>query len=151
MQTRVDRVQPSHHVEHDFVSPLCEAVPSNAARLMDHFGNNEIYCYPLSKKWCGPPLRPPRITWLGEIVTSGRQQHVPFLCLHCGITWASSHFLSVVPFQNTSSTIVLQRFLRDGDRKPITWKNLGTLITFLWSVLLHCHYWSQICGPLSTK
>ena len=43
---------------------------------VDRFLNNEIYCYPLSKKRCGPPLRPPEIVWLEGIVTSGRQQRI---------------------------------------------------------------------------
>ena len=42
------------------------------APWVDRFLNNEIYCYPLSKKRCGPPLRSPRIAWLEGIVTSGR-------------------------------------------------------------------------------
>ena len=42
----------------------------------------------------------------------------------------------------------LPRFLRNGNRWPITLENIWTLITFLGSVLFYCHYWSQICGNM---
>ena len=38
------------------------------------FLNNEIYCYPLSKKRCRPALRSPPARRSKGIVTSGRQQ-----------------------------------------------------------------------------
>ena len=44
------------------------------APWVDRFLNNEIYCYPLSKKRCGSPVAIPRIVWLEGILTSGRQQ-----------------------------------------------------------------------------
>ena len=44
------------------------------APWVDHFLNNEIYCYPLSKKRCRPPLRSPLAKRSKGIVTSGRQQ-----------------------------------------------------------------------------
>ena len=58
----------------DVMMPFREAVPSHAGPLSGPLFNNEIYCYLLSKKRCGPPLRSPRIAWLEGIVTSGRQQ-----------------------------------------------------------------------------
>ena len=67
------------------------------------FLNNEIYCYPLSKKRCGSPLRSPRITWLEGIVTSGQQQHN-------GITrpqWVFKDFLTwpVIGWQHSRQPI----------------------------------------------
>ena len=44
------------------------------APWVDRFLNNEIYCYPLSKKRCRPPLRSPPARRSEGIVTSGRQQ-----------------------------------------------------------------------------
>ena len=44
------------------------------APWVDRFLNNEIYCYPLSKKRCRPPLRSPPARRSERIVTSGRQQ-----------------------------------------------------------------------------
>ena len=44
------------------------------APWVDRFLNNEIYCYPLSKKWCRPPLRSPPARRSEGIVISGRQQ-----------------------------------------------------------------------------
>ena len=43
------------------------------APWVDRFLNNEIYCYPLSKKRCGPPIAIPSDRLEG-IVTWGRQQ-----------------------------------------------------------------------------
>ena len=36
------------------------------ASWVDRFLNNEIYCYPLSKKWCGPPIAIPSDHLAGE-------------------------------------------------------------------------------------
>ena len=44
------------------------------APWVDRFLNNEIYCYPLSKKRCGPLDAIPLDDLAGGIVTSGRQQ-----------------------------------------------------------------------------
>ena len=44
------------------------------APWVDRFLNNEIYCYPLSKKRCRRPLRSPPARRSEGIVTSGRQQ-----------------------------------------------------------------------------
>ena len=37
---------------------------------------------------------------------------------------------------------------RNGARWLITLENMGTLATFLGSVILYWHYWSQICGDM---
>ena len=44
------------------------------APWVDRFLNNEIYCYLLFKKRCGPPVAIPSDHLAGGIVTSGRQQ-----------------------------------------------------------------------------
>ena len=44
------------------------------APWVDRFFNNEIYCYPLSKKRCRPSSRSPTVRRSEGIVTSGRQQ-----------------------------------------------------------------------------
>ena len=58
---------------------LCEAVPSHAGPWVDRFLNNEIYCYPLSKKRCRPPWWSPPARQSEGIVTSGRQQRNGFV------------------------------------------------------------------------
>ena len=48
------------------------------APWVDRFLNNEIYCYPSSKKRCRPLLRSPPARRSEGIVTSGRQQRSGF-------------------------------------------------------------------------
>ena len=45
------------------------------------FFNNEIYCYPLSKKRCRPPLRSPPARRSEGIVTSSRQQRNEYIVI----------------------------------------------------------------------
>ena len=70
------------------------------APWVDRFLDNEIYCYPLSKKRCRPPLRSPPARRSEGIVTSGRQQrndlfvagvrniinYFTFVC-NCSLAW----------------------------------------------------------------
>ena len=67
---------------HHFRSLDCSFTGAHYAKLsrvmrapwVDRFLNNEIYCFPLSKKRCWPPLRPPPTRRPEGIVTLGRQQ-----------------------------------------------------------------------------
>ena len=72
------------------------------APWVDCFLNNEIYCYPLSKKRC---VVTPLIAWQEGIVTSGRQQrNAPSQMDRSYISLALRHRITNMSFKIVSTT-----------------------------------------------
>ena len=79
---------------------------------VDRFLNNEIYCYPLSKKRCRPPLRSPPVRRSKGIVTSGRQQ------CNVSLVWLHAFELTV---RNRRTKLVISEKRPNFHSKPVSY------------------------------
>ena len=108
------------------------------APWVDHFLNNEIYCYPLSKKRCRPPLRSPPVGRSEGIVTSGQQQRNVLL------VWLHAFELTV---RNRRTKLVRSENRPNFHSKPVSyaycwkiklvWLEWDTLILWVYMACFH--------------